>query len=104
MTIYTPLGHAENVGKKSQPSDVDHASIVAIAIPEEYPFTTVGIYNLVEKTVIDINGASYDNNYEPVVSIVLTPGMHFIRKYPHQFVSAPGADKVFATAVREPGK
>lgn len=55
-----------------------------------------------EKTVIDVKGANYDRAFEPVTGIVLTPGIHLIRKYPRQFIHAPAADKAFATAVYEP--
>jgi hypothetical protein len=102
MSIITPAGFAEKIGKKNPPSTVDNASVVAVTVPDTNEFTTVGIYNLVEKTVISKDGANYDRSFEPVTSIVLTPGIHFIRKYPHQFIHAPGADKVFAAAVREP--
>jgi hypothetical protein len=81
---------------------LDNAAVVAVTVPHTNEFTTVGVYNLVEKTVIDVNGATYDNSFEPVASIVLVPGVHFIRKYPHQFIHAPGSDKVFAVPVREP--
>jgi hypothetical protein len=99
--IITPLGFAEALSNKTM-STVDNADLVAVAVPDSITFTTVGIYQRKQETKIDITGATYSDYYEPVASVVLTPGVHLIRKRPHHHISVPSeAKNVFATAVRE---
>jgi hypothetical protein len=99
MNIITPVAFAEDIPGKAI-STVDNADLVAVSVPFSIGFTTIGMYQAKQETKIDITGATYENYFEVIASVVLVPGVHFIRKRPHHFISAPDAKDIFAVAVR----
>jgi hypothetical protein len=98
MNIITPATFAEDISGKAI-STVDNASVVAVSVPFSIGFTTIGIYKQKQQTTIDITGATYENFFAVIASVVLVPGVHFIRKKPEHFISAPDAKNIFAVAV-----
>jgi hypothetical protein len=73
MNIITLLAFAEDLSNETM-STVDNAEVVAVTIAPSIRFTTVGIYEKKQETKIDVNGATYENFFEPVASIAAAPG------------------------------